>query len=167
MVCKLTYGLVALMVVFHAGSGSAAQAAKPSPKAPATENKEIRLNGCISRDTVRPGQYNFLDNDSGDRYQLTGKGLRKFVGRRVEIVGGPPGKGLRSGPGCGRRPTWRPKQGRSILPRPRWRTSQEEPRTPSASALCPNFAWSNCAGLRGLVSKGDLGFLDFTLKCEI
>ncbi len=94
MVCKLTYGLVALMVVFHASSGSAAQAAKPSPKAPATENKEIRLNGCISRDTVRPGQYSFLDNDSGDRYQLTGKGLRKFVGRRVEIVGGPPGKGI-------------------------------------------------------------------------
>jgi hypothetical protein len=94
MVRELTYGLVALMVVFHARSGSAAQAAKPSSKGSATESKEIRLNGCISRDTVRPGQYNFLDNDSGDRYQLTGKGLKKFVGRRVEILGGPPGKGV-------------------------------------------------------------------------
>jgi hypothetical protein len=94
MVRELTCGLVVLMVVFHAAPGSAGQAAKPSPKAAAGDSKEVRLNGCISRDAVRPGQYTFLDNDSGDKYRLTGKGLRKFVGRRVEIVGGPPGKSI-------------------------------------------------------------------------
>jgi hypothetical protein len=94
MIRKLTYGLAALLIVFHTAPGAAAQAAKPSSKAAANDNKEIRLNGCISRDTIRPGQFNFLDNDSGDKYQLTGKGLRKFVGHRVEIVGGPPGKGV-------------------------------------------------------------------------
>jgi hypothetical protein len=95
MIRKLTYGLAALLIVFHTAPGAAAQDAKPSAKAAATDSKEIRLNGCISRDTIRPGQFNFLDNDSGDRYRLTGKGgLRKFVGRRVEIVGGPPGKGV-------------------------------------------------------------------------
>ena len=95
MIRELTYGLAALLIVFHTSPGVAAQVAKPSGKAAATDNKDIRLNGCISRDTIRPGQFNFLDNDSGDRYRLTGKGgLRKFVGRRVEIVGGAPGKGV-------------------------------------------------------------------------
>src|SRR4029453_10306186 len=95
MIRKLTYGLAALLIVFHTAPGAAAQDAKPSAKAAAADSKEIRLNGGISRDTTRPGQFNFLDNDSGDRFRLTGKGgLRKFVGRRVEIVGGPPGKGV-------------------------------------------------------------------------
>jgi len=92
MTRELTYGLVALLVLFHAAQGSA-QTGKPAP-APATESKEVRLSGCISRDAVRPGQFNFLDNNSGDKYRLTGKGLKKFVGQRVEIVGGPPGKGV-------------------------------------------------------------------------
>jgi hypothetical protein len=94
MIGKLTYGLAALLIAFHTAPGAAAQAAKPSSKVAANDSKEIRLNGCISRDTIRPGQFNFLDNDSGDKYRLTGKGLRKFVGHRVEIVGGPPGKGV-------------------------------------------------------------------------
>jgi hypothetical protein len=92
MTRELTYGLVAVLVLFHAAQGSA-QTAKPAP-APGTESKEVRLNGCISKDAVRPGQFNFLDNSSGFKYRLTGKGLRKFVGHRVEIVGGPPGKGV-------------------------------------------------------------------------
>jgi hypothetical protein len=83
-----------LLIVFQTAPGAAAQAAKSSAKAEAGDSKEIRLNGCISRDTIRPGQFNFLDNDSGFKYRLTGKGLRKFVGQRVEIVGGPPGKGV-------------------------------------------------------------------------
>src|SRR6476619_2232540 len=92
MTRELTYGLVALLVLFHAAQGSA-QTGKPAA-APAPESKEVRLNGCISRDAARPGQFNFLNNNSGDKYRLTGKGLKKFVGQRVEIVGGPPGKGV-------------------------------------------------------------------------
>jgi len=94
MIRELTYGLAALLIVFHTATGAAAQAAGSAAKTGVTESKEIRLNGCISRDTIRPGQFNFLDNDSGFKYRLTGKGLRKFVGQRVEIVGGPPGKGV-------------------------------------------------------------------------
>jgi len=87
----LTGGLLAaLLVVQPAAAGPAQNATSPAKDAA----KEIRLNGCISRDGIRPGQFNFLDNDSGFRYRLTGKGLRKFVGQRVEIVGGPPGKGI-------------------------------------------------------------------------
>jgi hypothetical protein len=94
MLRNVTRRLLAVMVVFQAASGYAAQTAKAPAKAPSDDNKPIRLNGCISRDAVRPGQFNFLDNDSGDRYWLSGKGLKKFVGHRVEIVGGPPGKGV-------------------------------------------------------------------------
>ena len=88
----LTGGLLAalLVVVQPAAAGPAQNAASPAKDAA----KELRLNGCISRDGIRPGQFNFLDNDSGDKYRLTGKNLKKFVGQRVEIVGGPPGKGV-------------------------------------------------------------------------
>ena len=87
----LTGGLMAAMLLFLPPAPVSAQAAQaPAKDAP----KGMRLNGCISRDTILPGQYNFREQDSGDRYRLTGKNLKKFVGQRVEIVGGPPGKGV-------------------------------------------------------------------------
>jgi hypothetical protein len=81
---------VALAAALVGESGSAPVAGPQDGKNP----KEIRLNGCVSRDRVAPGQFTFVDNDYGTRYRLTGKGLKAFVGHRVEIVGGPPGKGV-------------------------------------------------------------------------
>ena len=78
----------ALATMVALQSGSAPAPATTGGKDP----KEIRLNGCIARDRIIPGQFTFLDNDGGGKYRLTGKGLKNFVGRRVEIVGGPPGK---------------------------------------------------------------------------
>lgn len=75
-------GMLAAMFALQSGS------TPPAPAAP----KEIRLNGCIARDRVPPGEFTFLDNEGGGKYRLTGKGLKNFVGHRVEIVGGPPGK---------------------------------------------------------------------------
>jgi len=86
----LTGSLLAALLVVQPAAATSAQTTTPAKDAP----KEVRLNGCISRDGIRPGQFNFLDNDSGDKYRLTGKNLKKFVGQRVEIVGGPPGKGV-------------------------------------------------------------------------
>jgi len=87
----LTGGLLAAMLLLLPAAPGFAQAGKaPAKDAP----KEMRLNGCISRDNILPGQYNFREDDSGDRYHLTGKNLKKFVGQKVEIVGGPPGKGV-------------------------------------------------------------------------
>ena len=87
----LTGGLLALLLASQPAWAGAGQNAKAPGK---EQPQEIRLNGCISRDGKLPGQFNFLDNDSGFQYRLTGKNLRKFVGARVEIVGGPPGKGV-------------------------------------------------------------------------
>jgi len=86
----LTGGLLAAALLGVQAAGAAQNTSSAVKDAP----KEIRLNGCISRDGIRPGQFNFLDNDNGDKYRLTGKNLKKFVGQRVEIVGGPPGKGV-------------------------------------------------------------------------
>jgi hypothetical protein len=80
----------ALTAMFALQSGSPPPPATPGGK----DSKEIRLSGCVARDRITPGQYTFLDNESGGKYRLTGKGLKSFVGRRVEIVGGPPGKGI-------------------------------------------------------------------------
>ena len=82
--------LTAMLVLQPAVTASAQTANTPEKEA----SKELRLNGCISRDAKTPGQFNFREDDTGDRYRLTGKNLKKFVGQKVEIVGGPPGKGI-------------------------------------------------------------------------
>ena len=84
----LMSSVLAAMFALQTGSTPA------PPPASKDAAKEIRLNGCIARDNVTPGQFTFLDNESGGKYRLTGKGLKNFVGHRVEIVGGPPGKGV-------------------------------------------------------------------------
>ena len=78
-------GLLAAMFAVQSGSA-------PAPAVPKNADKTLTLNGCIARDRLAPGQFTFLETDGGGKYRLTGKGLKKFVGRPVEIVGGPPGK---------------------------------------------------------------------------
>src|SRR6267142_2382681 len=78
----LTGGLLAAALLFlPAAAPVSAQTTVPAKDAA----KELRLNGCISKDDIRPGQFNFRD-EGGDRYQLSGKNLKKFVGQKVEIV---------------------------------------------------------------------------------
>jgi hypothetical protein len=82
----LMSGVLAAMFALQAGPAAAQAAAQKQPP------PEIRLNGCIGRDKGLPGQFTFQDNDTSEKFRLTGKGLKDFVGHRVEIVGGPPGK---------------------------------------------------------------------------
>jgi hypothetical protein len=89
----VTGGLLTAMLVFQLAASTFAQSAK-TPAKETQAPKEMRLNGCITRDARAPGQFNFLERDGGGRYRLTGKNLKKFIGQPVEIVGGPPGKGV-------------------------------------------------------------------------
>jgi hypothetical protein len=57
-------------------------------------NKTITLSGCVSRDNATPAQFTFLDTNGGGKYRLSGVATRKYVGRMVEIVGGPVGRRL-------------------------------------------------------------------------
>lgn len=83
-------GFLAAILVLAWAAPSSPQAAK----SPGKDAREMRLNGCISRDAAVPGQFNFQEDEGGGKYRLTGKNLKKFVGQKVEIVGGPPGKGI-------------------------------------------------------------------------
>ena len=73
----------------------------PSVKAPAP----LTMTGCISATPEASGQYTFAGTD-GRAHQIDGKSVRKFAGRRVELLLGPPGKGLTIRPGL-----WPPPSG--------------------------------------------------------
>src|SRR5687767_14559187 len=62
----------------------------PSSKTPTT----ITMAGCVSATPEASGQYTFAETDGVREYRLKGKGIGKFAGQRVEVVGGTPGKGL-------------------------------------------------------------------------
>src|SRR5471032_156908 len=83
-------GVLAAVLALQPGTALAASPAQAA--APKDSAKELRLNGCIARDKGLPGDFTFLETESSEKFRLTGKGLKDFVGHRVEIVGGPPGK---------------------------------------------------------------------------
>jgi hypothetical protein len=63
---------------------------KPAAKQPTTMTRI----GCVSEAPINSRVYTFSDVESGGTFRLSGKSVRKYVGQRVEIVGGPRGKGL-------------------------------------------------------------------------
>jgi len=71
--------LVASVVV------TSAQSRSSSKDAPTT----IELTGCVSLTPGASGQFAIVDSASGGTYRLSGKGIRKYAGQRVTVVGGP------------------------------------------------------------------------------
>jgi hypothetical protein len=67
-----------------------AQGPGPSSKTPTA----LTMAGCVSTKPEAAGQYTFAETDGLREYRLSGKGINKFAGKRVELVGGTPGKGL-------------------------------------------------------------------------
>jgi hypothetical protein len=55
----------------------------------------IELTGCVSLSPVSSGQFAFVDGASGGTYRLNGKGVQKYAGQRVTIVGDPTSKRVR------------------------------------------------------------------------
>ena len=84
-----------LMAVFASTltvvSGLAAQQAPPATP---SQLSAPTMTGCVSPKPDQAGQYTLTDADSPLRYRLTGKQMRKYAGKRVEIVGPPSGSGL-------------------------------------------------------------------------
>ncbi len=68
------------------------QQAPATPKS--TTPTTIALVGCVSGKPQASGEFTFVDSKSGSEYRLSGKGVRKFAGQRVELIGGAPRKGL-------------------------------------------------------------------------
>jgi hypothetical protein len=99
----LTSLVVVLMGLVPRPVVHAQQTAPPAPPLKAPE--PTTMVGCISTKPEASGQYTFAGSD-GRAQQIDGKGIRKFAGRRVELVLGPPGKGLTVRPGL-----WPPPSG--------------------------------------------------------
>lgn len=75
-----------------AGACMAAILVMPPPVAsPADPCPSIVLTGCVSGKPGASGDFTLFDADrSGSTYRLTGKGIRKYAGQRIEVVGGAP-----------------------------------------------------------------------------
>ena len=86
----MTTHLLSLLAaaVFTTQTG-AAPPSSTKPPSSAEANKPVKLTGCVSRTEVTQGQFALSDTDTGDRYRLSGTRMKKFAGKRVELVGAP------------------------------------------------------------------------------
>jgi hypothetical protein len=66
-----------------AAAGPQTPRKKPTPTT-------VTLSGCVQKSETSPGQFTLVDQTG--IYRLTGMDVREFLGRRVQIVGGPPRK---------------------------------------------------------------------------
>ena len=66
-------------------SAPAQQGTPADPK----DNSPMTMSGCVAGGQSPQVPVTFADGESGDRYRLTGRNLKKYAGQRVEIVGMP------------------------------------------------------------------------------
>ena len=57
----------------------------PNQKTPATV-EPLQLTGCVSPKPDQGGDYTFTNDAGGDRYRLTGKDIKKYAGKKVEVL---------------------------------------------------------------------------------
>jgi hypothetical protein len=86
--------LFSALLIGALGAPLVALSQKPASK---DADKTRTLNGCITREGSTPSHLTFSEAVSGDKYHLTGRGLGKYAGRKVEIVGGAPRFTIRGG----------------------------------------------------------------------
>ena len=65
-----------------------------APAAPKDTKTIVTLSGCVSRDPATPGAFTFAETGTGTKYKLGGASVRKYIGQRVELVGGQAGRRL-------------------------------------------------------------------------
>jgi hypothetical protein len=87
---------VASLLLLWGGLAIADQAKSSDPQNPATAKKPkepVIMSGCITSDAAGR-EMTFTDGD-GTQYRLTGTNVKKYVGQRVQVVGGYDSKRLR------------------------------------------------------------------------
>ena len=78
------------MLITLAAAILLAQAPSTPPAPKSDPNAPLKMSGCVSRDYTdakNASAYLFEDNVDGSRYRLKGKGLSKYSGLSVEVVG--------------------------------------------------------------------------------
>lgn len=76
-----------LTVVFATSIASAAQSS-PQPDTRQPTSKTVTLTGCVEK-AAGPGSRYTMQGADGSRYEVSGGGINKFVGKRVEVAGVP------------------------------------------------------------------------------
>ncbi len=66
----------------------------PPPAEAKGSDRLMTLSGCVSRSRAPQDPFRLSETSTGTQYLLRGKRLGKYVGRRVEVVGATPGRGL-------------------------------------------------------------------------
>lgn len=82
--------LLCAIVLSSAVAALAAQSqTAPAPAAPKKDApKSLTLTGCVAPDSAQTGHFTLADFTTGaPTYRLTGKDLRRYLGKRVELVG--------------------------------------------------------------------------------
>jgi hypothetical protein len=74
----------AALLLVTMGVTAAAQQQTTEPQKAASP---MTLSGCVAGGQSPQAPVTFADGDSGSRYRLTGRNLKKYAGQRVEIVG--------------------------------------------------------------------------------
>jgi hypothetical protein len=80
----------AYAILFLVLSAAPAGAQAPQDSKPPDPKQPTTMNGCV--DTVKRPQdpVTFSETETGFKYRITGKGLKKYAGQRVEVVGTSP-----------------------------------------------------------------------------
>jgi len=79
--------LCALLFVAASLHLSAQQPSTATDKKPETPPRTVTLTGCVVKGAA-PNQYTLQDASNG-KYEVSGSGINKYVGRRVQIAGTP------------------------------------------------------------------------------
>ena len=78
-----------LTVVIATSIAGAAQSSSQTDNRQST-SKTVTLTGCVEKAAGPASRYTMQGAD-GSRYEVSGGGINKFVGKRVEVVAGVPG----------------------------------------------------------------------------
>jgi hypothetical protein len=80
--------LIALAVVLTMTAVPAVQGQpKTQEQSKAKTPTTFEMTGCVSLTPSASGQFAFVDGASGGTYRLNGKGLKKYAGQRIRILG--------------------------------------------------------------------------------
>ena len=83
--------LATLAVAWLAQLAPRAQSKDSSPEQ-AKKAKLVSVIGCVVSDEAMPGRFTIADPKEGVTYRLSGRDMKKYLGQRVEVTGGPPSR---------------------------------------------------------------------------
>jgi hypothetical protein len=79
--------MAALFALTLASATPAVADAGQKPAADKDKDTSITMDGCVARGGTPHDPMTFADNDSGIKYRLSGKSVKKYAGQKVQLIG--------------------------------------------------------------------------------